>query len=163
MTATASETFVHLPADSNQALGIGQFAIDFLEGALGDGPSDAVKHRTELFHTDSVFCGLSALALRTNAPHVLRDEALTYPTGAGEKGATPFGSTTRVKSEKAILANSNAVREWDSQRHELRLRRAPRQHRGRVRPQRLLPRRRRRLPGARPRRHRRPARDDPLR
>jgi len=40
-------------------------------------PSPAVYDRIKLFHTDSVMCGLSALAMKTNAPHVLRDEALT--------------------------------------------------------------------------------------
>ena len=34
--------------------------------------------RTRQFHTDSVLCGLSALALQTNAPTVLRNEALEY-------------------------------------------------------------------------------------
>lgn len=104
-------TTVVLPPDSNQALGIGQFAIDFLSGKLGSGPSQAVLDRTSLFHTDSVLCGISALALRTNAPTLLRQEALDYPD---ERGATPFGSDRKVKAEKAILANSSAVREWDS-------------------------------------------------
>jgi 2-methylcitrate dehydratase len=104
-------TTVSLPRDTNQALGIGQFAIDFLSGALGTGPSDAVRERTKLFHTDALLCGVSALALHTNAPTLLRNEALSY---ADEKGATVFGSTIRVKPEKAIVANSAAVREWDS-------------------------------------------------
>ena len=47
---------------------IAQYAIDFMAGKLGDGPADSVWKKTELFHTDSVFCGLSALALGTNAP-----------------------------------------------------------------------------------------------
>jgi len=105
---------VSLPADSNQALGIANYAIEFLKGSLGSGPSKTVLDRTELFHTDSVFCGISALALRTNAPRVLREEALTYPAASGEKGACVFGGTDRVKSEKAVVANSAAVREWDS-------------------------------------------------
>lgn len=104
-------TYVTLAADSNQALGIGQFAIDFLSGKLGDGPSEAVLERTRLFHTDSVICGLSALALKTNAPTILRAEALNYPD---DLGATVLASTVRVKAEKAVLANSAAVREWDS-------------------------------------------------
>lgn len=111
---TTTDQFVILPADSNQALGIGQYAIDFVAGKLGSGPDESVLHRTEQFHTDSVFCGLSALALGTNAPTLLRHEALEYPAGATEKGATVFGSPTRVKPEKAVVANSNAVREWDS-------------------------------------------------
>jgi 2-methylcitrate dehydratase len=104
-------TTVTLARDTNQALGIGQFAIDLLAGTLGDGPSAAVLERTQLFHTDAVLCGVSALALHTNAPTLLRNEALEYPDA---HGATVFGSTVKVKPEKAIVANSSAVREWDS-------------------------------------------------
>lgn len=100
-----------LRRDSNQALGLGQFAIDFLAGRLGAGPSQAVLARAKLFHTDAFLCGASALALRTNAPTILRAEALDYPDDAG---ARIFGSSTRVKPEKAVAANSAAVREWDS-------------------------------------------------
>lgn len=102
---------VTLARDTNQALGIGQFALDFLSGALGAGPSEAVIERVRLFHTDAVLCGVSALALRTNAPTLLRNEALDYPDA---HGATVLGSATKVKPEKAIVANSAAVREWDS-------------------------------------------------
>ncbi len=102
---------VVLGRDSNQALGIGQFAIDFLAGTLGPGPSEAVIKRAKMFHADAVFCGLSALALRTNAPVLLRQEALEYPD---PNGATVFGHAARCKAEKAIAANSSAVREWDS-------------------------------------------------
>ncbi len=104
-------TYVDLPRNTNQALGIGQFAVDFMAGKLGAGPSAAALERAELFHTDSVFCGLSALALQTNAPTLLRAEALEY---ADAKGACVFGSKERVKAEKAVVANSSAVREWDS-------------------------------------------------
>lgn len=98
-----------LARNSNQALGIGQYAIDFMrEGA----PSEAVLERTKLFHTDAVLCGLSALALGTNAPRLLRDEALGY--ALPKTGATVFGSRKRVQPEKAVVANSSAVREWDS-------------------------------------------------
>ena len=51
-------------------------------------------------------------ARRTN--YALREEALAYPAASGEKGACVFGGTARVKSEKAVVANSAAVREWDS-------------------------------------------------
>lgn len=98
-----------LPKDSNQALGIAQFAIDFVSGK-GDPDKDALT-RTRQFHTDSVICGLSAIALKANAPLVLRDEAHECPDA---NGPTCFGSNARVKAEKAICANSNAVREWDS-------------------------------------------------
>ena len=102
---------VRLSPDSNQALGIGEFAVDFMSGELGSGPSEAVLERTRQFHTDSVLCGLSALALQTNAPTVLHDEALEYPDA---DGARVFGSGQKVKAEKAIVANCAAVREWDS-------------------------------------------------
>ncbi|AIE85018.1 MmgE/PrpD family protein [Fimbriimonas ginsengisoli] len=102
---------VTLARNTNQALGIGQFAIDFLAGSFGPGPSEAVLERNQLFHTDAVLCGVSALALRTNAPTLLRTEALEYPD---PHGAAVIGGTAKVKAEKAIVANSSAVREWDS-------------------------------------------------
>lgn len=100
-----------LKRDSNQALGLGQFAIDFMAGRLGEGPSPQVLHLARLFHADAFLCGASALALKTNAPTVLRREALDYQDA---QGATVFGSKAKVKAEKAILANAAAVREWDS-------------------------------------------------
>jgi 2-methylcitrate dehydratase len=102
---------VTLNRNSNQALGLGQFALDFMTENLGVGPSQAVLDRTRAFHTDAVLCGLSALSLGTNAPNVLRQEALTY---VDPQGATLLGSTVRVKPEKAVVANCSAVREWDS-------------------------------------------------
>ena len=104
-------TTVVLPRDSNQALGIGRFAVDFMGQKFGK-PSQAVLDRTRLFHADSVLCGLSALALRTNAPTLLRNEALEVPQTS--RRAPVFGSKTLVAPEKAIAANSAAVREWDS-------------------------------------------------
>jgi 2-methylcitrate dehydratase len=95
-----------LPRDTNQAIAIGQVAIDFMQGP---GPDAAVLERTRLFHTDAVLCGASALALRTNAPTILRAEALEYP---GPSGLLGGGAT--VKAEKAVVANSSAMREWDS-------------------------------------------------
>jgi 2-methylcitrate dehydratase len=119
-----SKTAVLLPRDSNQALGIGQFAVDFMSGRIGQ-PSQAVFDRTVMFHTDAVLCGVSAIAMNTNAPRILREEALEYGRDtarhggssndvAGKGGATIFGSTQPVAPEKAIVANSAAVREWDS-------------------------------------------------
>ncbi len=120
----ATQTQVRLPADTNQALGIARFAIDFLsdDPARRGKPSAAVLERTNLFFTDAILCGLSALALKTNAPTILREEALQYPVTeatkligrAGRPGATVFGSTVQVQPEKAIVANCSAVREWDS-------------------------------------------------
>lgn len=111
-----TDTHMILPADSNQALGIARYAIDFVRGKDAKGarfgqPDDSVFERVNLFHVDATFCGLSAIALGTNAPTVLRAEALEYPD---PKGATIFGDSTRVKPEKAVVANSSAVREWDS-------------------------------------------------
>ncbi len=108
MTSTA--TSIVLPADTNQALGIGQYACDFMAATIGD-PSPEVLDRTRLFFVDAALCGLSALAVRTNAPTVLREEALEYPC---DDGATVFASSVRVAPEKAVLANNAAVREWDS-------------------------------------------------
>jgi 2-methylcitrate dehydratase len=109
---------VHLPRDSNQALGIGQFAVDFM--ARKNGPAASVVERTNMFNTDAMMCGMSALALKTNAPTILRSEALDYPCppkGIGSYahgGATVFGSAQPCMVEKAICANAAAVREWDS-------------------------------------------------
>lgn len=64
---------VVLKKESNQANELAKYAINFLEKG---NPAPQVLERTKMFHTDSVICGLSALALKTNAPHVLRDEAL---------------------------------------------------------------------------------------
>lgn len=100
---------VNLPRNTNQALGIGQYAIDFMKSGE---PAESVLTRTKLFHADAVLCGLSAIALGTNAPVLLREEALRYKNK--KHGATVFGSSKRVQPEKAIVANSAAVREWDS-------------------------------------------------
>ena len=109
-----SNDFVHLPADSNQALGIARYAIDFMssEPAKAGRPDESVLRQTNRFMTDAAVCGISALALGTNAPTILRAEALDYP--ANGKGATVFGSNAPVRPEKAIVANCAAVREWDS-------------------------------------------------
>ncbi len=67
--------YTTLYANTNQAQGLAEFAIDFME----KDPTkidDAVWDRVRLFHTDSVLCGISALALRTNAPTILRKEAI---------------------------------------------------------------------------------------
>ncbi|MEX2218939.1 MAG: MmgE/PrpD family protein [Phycisphaerales bacterium] len=130
MSTAGSDTRVVLPASSNQSLGLGQFAVDFMSGGPGKRgePSAAVLERTAMFHTDAVLCGVSAIALGTNAPTILRGEALecqVWPQGrAGvlgsgkypmlRGGANIFGSAADVLVEKAILANAAAVREWDS-------------------------------------------------
>ena len=110
--AADSTAVTVLPADTNQALGLAEFAITFFSGAIGE-PDDAVKERTAMFYTDAALCGVSALALGANAPTVLRAEALEYAAPAGQPGATVYGSPARLRPEKAIVANCSAVREWD--------------------------------------------------
>ena len=102
-----------LSKNINQAHELAKYAINFMENGQ---PSTKVLERSKMFHTDSVICGLSALALKTNAPHVLRDEALEFSLGKNPKieAAKVFGSEELVPIEKAIAANSSAVREWDS-------------------------------------------------
>ena len=95
---------------SNQACGIGQYAIDFLAGRLGQ-PSETVLRKVEQFHLDAVACGVAALACRMNAPCVLRTEALSY---AAASGVPLFASQVLVSPEKAVLANCSAVRELDA-------------------------------------------------
>jgi 2-methylcitrate dehydratase len=108
-----SNTYLTLKRTENQARGIGRYAIDFLAGRLGM-PSDAVLARVEQFHLDSIACAVAALALGTNAPRILRDEALEYRVADSAVGATLLGSKSRVSPEKAILANCAAVRELDA-------------------------------------------------
>ncbi|MCL4740664.1 MAG: MmgE/PrpD family protein [Phycisphaerales bacterium] len=122
----AEQPCVVLPADTNQALGLARYAIDFMWGGPGvrGEPDAGVLERTNLFFTDACLCGVSALAMGCNAPNVLRREAFEYAVPEGHTGrplgrctrhgATVFGSPVRVKSEKAIVANCAAVREWDA-------------------------------------------------
>ena len=107
-----SETFVLLRRDENQARALGRFAIDFLTGQYPEPDAD-VYRMVERFHLDSIACGVSAIACGANAPAVLRQEALEYRTEQG-RGVPCFGSTAPVSPEKAVLANSSAVREWDA-------------------------------------------------
>src|SRR5689334_22811625 len=103
-------TYLPLPRTTNQARGIGQYAIDFLAGRLGT-PNKSVLGKVEQFHLDSIACGVAALACGLPAPRILREEALRYPSASG---VPVFGSQTLVAPEKAILANSSGVRELDA-------------------------------------------------
>jgi len=129
MSDAAAESRITLPADSNQALGLANYALDFIWNKPGVGGCEAdasVLTRTEMFYADACLCGVSALALGTNAPNLLRAEALSYrapvagvgsmgaPGAAKRTGATVFGSSIECMPEKAIAANAAAVREWDS-------------------------------------------------
>jgi 2-methylcitrate dehydratase len=105
--------YLILPPDTNQVRGLAQYAIDFLGGQFA-APGEIALRAVERFHLDSVACAVSALACGANAPRVLREEALTYQFGAGRPGATCFGSRALVRSEKAVVANCAAVREWDA-------------------------------------------------
>ena len=67
--------YITLPANTNQARGLAEYAINFLSQD-NKKIDDAVYERTRLFHTDSVLCGISAIAQRTNAPNLLRKEAI---------------------------------------------------------------------------------------
>jgi 2-methylcitrate dehydratase len=113
MSDASTYEFVTLPRDTNQARSIAQYALDVI-GGRHTGPSDVVLQKVEQFHLDSVACGVSALACGTNAPSVLRREAFEYRSGEANCGVPMFGSTVRVAPEKAVLACSSAVREWDA-------------------------------------------------
>lgn len=113
MDSSPESQYVTLAADSNQARGIARYAIDMIQG-IHPGPGMRVLEQVERFHLDSVACAVSALACQTNAPTVLRREALEYQVGDKADGVPMFGSTLRVAPEKAVLACSAAVREWDS-------------------------------------------------
>jgi len=63
-----------LSKDSNQARGIAEYALNFLKSDNEIAPE--VYEKVRLFHTDSVLCGISAIALKTNAPNILRNEAV---------------------------------------------------------------------------------------
>ena len=102
-----------LPADTNQARGLAGYARDFLFHAVEPiGPASLAL--LERFHTDSVGCGVSALAAAANAPTVLRREAMATVPAAGSPGVVCLGSSRRCLAERAVAANASAVREWDS-------------------------------------------------
>ena len=90
---------ITLDCNSNQACGLGQYAIDMLTGRY-PGPSRTVLAKTEQFHLDSIACGISALACGCNAPHVLREEALHYAVGDPSTGVPMFGTQVLVHPEK---------------------------------------------------------------
>lgn len=83
---------------------------------------DEVYKRVQLFHTDSVLCGISAIAMRTNAPNLFRDEAINLYSVNPDKRVKDskhflskcMGSKLWVHAEKAVVANVSAVREWDA-------------------------------------------------
>lgn len=64
---------IYIRKNKNQCIELAKYAKRFMK--IGE-PTKEVLHRTKLFHTDSVLCGLSALALKTPAPTILKQEAL---------------------------------------------------------------------------------------
>ena len=84
--------FVTLPADTNQARGLAQYAIDFMWGAPGTGgePGKAVLDRTNQFYTDACLTGISALALIQKNWTVFLDQPATEHEhiliSAGQRG-----------------------------------------------------------------------------
>ena len=113
---------VTLPADTNQALGIADYASVHEQRPAKRGGTRPLRPRTHrpLPHRRLPLRRLARAG--TNAPTLLRSEALNYPApqnvanlgNAKTTGATVFGSSSRVQPEKAVVANSSAVREWDS-------------------------------------------------
>jgi 2-methylcitrate dehydratase len=103
-----------LKRNTNQAVGLAEYAKKFIFSSQNI--DSKVYERVKQFHTDSVVCGLSALSFKTNAPSILRKEALEfYPvTESSQFRSKVFGSDRWVSVEKAVVANSSAVREWDS-------------------------------------------------
>jgi 2-methylcitrate dehydratase len=101
-----------LPRTGNQARGLAAYCVDFLRTPRPVGR--ATLDLLEAFHLDSVGCGVSALAEGANAPTVLRDEALATSPAAGTAGGICLGYSRPCAVEKAVAANSAAVREWDS-------------------------------------------------
>ena len=111
--ALVSNAYLTLSRHENQALGIGRYAINIL-CAEPSGPDESVFAKVEQFHLDSIACAVAAVGCGMNAPKVLRAEALRYVCPDPAEGAACFGSSVPVFPEKAVLANSAAVRELDA-------------------------------------------------
>jgi 2-methylcitrate dehydratase len=56
-------------------LGLADYAKDIMSQDYSK-IDDEIYDRVRLFHTDSVICGISAISMKTNAPTILRNEAL---------------------------------------------------------------------------------------
>ncbi len=104
-------SFIELPRDTNQARGIAEYAIRFMQQGQ---PGEAALRQVERFHLDSIACAVSAIACGTNAPCVLRAEAMEYALDDPTRGVALLASNTLVQPEKAVAANSSAAREWDA-------------------------------------------------
>lgn len=51
-----------------------------------------------MFHTDSALCAISAIAQKTNAPNVLRDEAINFYSVNPDR----LGLSTQPKGTDAV-------------------------------------------------------------
>ncbi len=107
------DAFVTLPRDENQARGIGQYAIDFLAGKFA-GPSASFSRWSSSFiwiASPAAFRRWPA-APTHRACCAAKRWSIACPTAA--PACRCFGSRVRVMPEKAVVANSSAVREWDA-------------------------------------------------
>lgn len=116
---SSSASAVSINRSQDLALGIGQWVCTFLKSGK---PPQSVIDKTLMFRKDALACGLSALALGTNAPRVFRELALASPFAAGQRlgttkislGATMYGLKSPVYGPFAARAMAAADREWDS-------------------------------------------------
>ena len=109
---------VTLSKESNQALDLGKFAIEFLREGLGNIDIDVVS-KAKLLHADSVLCAVSALAQKTIPPSLLKAESMELSRVSRGRRAIPgysfcFGSIKQGPTELAVAANCTAAREWNS-------------------------------------------------
>jgi 2-methylcitrate dehydratase len=95
-----------------------KYLIDYADTFMKHGkPDQEVIHRTKLFHTDAVFCGLLAIGLQADSTTLFRNEALDFKKTSTKKKnkqkfySKMFGSNDYVPIEKAILANCSAISE----------------------------------------------------
>ena len=106
-----------LSKNTNQARGLAQYAIDFLN--QNQNISESVYEKTKLLHADSCVCAIAALALKAHAPTILRNSALNFYSNfdtkpKGVRVAKVFGSNVYTNVEKAISANVSATNELNA-------------------------------------------------
>ncbi len=106
-----------LKKDSNQAYELAKYAVDFIKNGK---PSHQVYDRVKLAHTDAVLCGYSAIALKSSAPSIFKNEAMAG-VRKGKSISRPkmgsakvFGTLEAGNAEKAIVACASAVREFSA-------------------------------------------------
>ena len=109
---------ITLKRQNNQANELAKYAIDFIKNGK---PSDKIINQLKLVHTDSILCGVAALALKTNIPSILKNEAFQFSRRGGTPLSRPkpgyaklFGLGDQVPLEKAIAANVSAVSELEA-------------------------------------------------